>query len=763
MKFLSILKPIGYICQKNMNKIFIIILFVFITFSKSFANKLDFNGLDKLTIDDLNRITSVDLFMDSFTLVEVDQIVKDLYASDLIENVSFAEFSDNFVITIKEYSIIENIYINGNIYIKDETINSFLSSKNNQIFNKSKAIIDLKNIRKLYETQGFKNAQIIFYTEKFSTDRVNLIIDIKENYQSQIKNIEFKGNKTFSDKLLYSKILSKDLSFYNIFTKGSNFDLSQFDFDKNKIVTFYRDKGFTNVIVNYEISKTLINSYKLVFFIKENNRKKVNKVNYLIDDSFKKIISKPIEKFEKELKKNQNYYDFKSIDDFLIQINQTLMSNNIHDFFIDVDVINEKDNFMLNFIKKNINPKKINKININGNVITKDKVIRSKIDFEPGDNYNEYLVASSQKRLKRLPYINQVSISPTDLNTSEDIVDFDIDIDENKKTGNFLFGGSFSGDVGFGLGLSIKDYNFLGTGNEIISTIDLNSERAFFKIEYSDYPSFNPRLKNTYSIYNLTNDFQSSYGYNQDQQGLGFKTNFELNENVSLSNGIRFNSSRGYNAINNSTHISDNIGNFDDFIFDFKILFDSTNDIFYPTKGHKNSLVLNISPESISDDSYFKLRLANEYYYTLPSSNNFIFLNNNLGIADTLNSTKLKTINTFSLGGLNFKGFNYRGIGPKENNYYLGGNKFFTSTVGYGSSFIFDEKDNVNIKLFTTIGSLWDSDYTNNNEFDLRASSGLSFDLLTAVGPISLTYAVPINKTDNDSRKRFNFSIGTSF
>ena len=115
------------------------------------------------------------------------------------------------------------------------------------------------------------------------------------------------------------------------------------------------------------------------------------------------------------------------------------------------------------------------------------------------------------------------------------------------------------------------------------------------------------------------------------------------------------------------------------------------------------------------------------------------------------------------LGIIYFKGFNYRGIGPKENNYYLGGNKFFTSTLGYGSSFIFDDKDNINIKLFTTIGSLWGSDYTSNNEFDLRTSTGLSFDILTAVGPISLTYAIPIDKDNDDSTKRFNFSIGTSF
>ena len=746
-----------------MNKTLIIIFIFILSFSKSYANNLKFIGLNKLSMEDLNRITSTDLYKKSFNIYEIDQITQDLYNSDLIEEVTFKEFSDNYIISIKEYSIIENIYINGNVFIKNEAINSLLLSKNNQIFNKSKALDDLKNIRKFYETQGFKDAQVEFYTEKFTSDRVNLIIDINENNQSQIKNIDFKGNVTFSDKLLYSKISTKDLSFYNIFTKGSNFDLSQYDFDKNKILKFYKDKGFANSIINYEISKTLSNSYKLTFYIKENSRKKINKTNFLLEDEIISLISKSITIFEKKLLKNNNYYDFNLINEFLVKVNKILISNNVQDIYIDIDIKNLEENLQINFIEKKNLSKIVNKINIYGNSITKDKVIRSKLDLEPGDYYNDYLLISSQNRLNRLPYINQISITPSEVDLNKNVVNLDIDLDENKKTGNFLLGGSFSGDVGLGLGLSIKDYNFLGTGNEIISTLDLNSERAIFKIEYSDYPSFNPRLKNTYSIYNLQNDLQSTYGYNQDQKGFGFKTNFELNDNVSLSNGIRFNSSKGYSAVNSNSHISDNIGNFEDFIYDLKILYDSTNDIFYPTKGYKNSFSLNISPESISDDSYYKIRLSNENYYTLPSSNNFIFLNNQFGIADSFNSSKLKTINTFSLGGLNFKGFNYRGIGPKENNYYLGGNKFFTSTLGYGSSFIFDDKDNINIKLFTTIGSLWGSDYTSNNEFDLRTSTGLSFDILTAVGPISLTYAIPIDKDNDDSTKRFNFSIGTSF
>ena len=115
------------------------------------------------------------------------------------------------------------------------------------------------------------------------------------------------------------------------------------------------------------------------------------------------------------------------------------------------------------------------------------------------------------------------------------------------------------------------------------------------------------------------------------------------------------------------------------------------------------------------------------------------------------------------MGGLNFKGFDYNGIGPSNsNNIYLGGNKYFTSTIGYGSKFLFDEKDNVYFKLFYTFGSLWDSDYVD-SDFILRSSAGISLDLLTAIGPISLSYSIPVSKSNLDESKYFTFSIGTSF
>ena len=102
----------------------------------------------------------------------------------------------------------------------------------------------------------------------------------------------------------------------------------------------------------------------------------------------------------------------------------------------------------------------------------------------------------------------------------------------------------------------------------------------------------------------------------------------------------------------------------------------------------RNTLSIELSPNEISDDKYIKSSISNSIYYER-ANEDFLFISNKLGLADSF-SGSLKTKNTFSLGGLNFKGFDYKGIGPFSDNIYLGGNKYFTSTIGYGSSFIFD-------------------------------------------------------------------------
>ena len=208
--------------------------------------------------------------------------------------------------------------------------------------------------------------------------------------------------------------------------------------------------------------------------------------------------------------------------------------------------------------------------------------------------------------------------------------------------------------------------------------------------------------------------------------------------------------------------VNENIDTFNQTELNFNIKFDNTDDIFFPTNGIKSSFSLTLSPESLSKDAFFIALMQYDQYKKLKDSDRYLFTVNDIGLADSYNSN-LKTINSFSLGGSNFKGFDYRGIGPKSNGAYLGGNSFFTNTVGYGGSFLFDEKDNINLRLFHTIGSIWGSDYTSDNKFKLRSSVGLSIDFLSQVGPISLSYAIPLEKEQNDVSREFNFILGASF
>ena len=522
----------------------------------------------------------------------------------------------------------------------------------------------------------------------------------------------------------------------------------------------YRNDGYTNVKVSYALEKSNLNNNILYFYIDEGERLKVKNLNFNFDDDILANSTKELSlELEKEFNKNNSYYKSDLIDEYLEIYNLNLLSKNIYNKVIDVNVINNNESIDIVFFDKESTPVIINKIEITGNSITKNNTIRSKISFQPGEYLNNYKIKNLSKNLKRYPYIKDVLI---ETNVNDQIADININIDEETKTGNLLLAGTFNADTGAGLTLGIEDKNIFGSGNSISSNFSVNSEDLKFDINYIQYPLLNPNLTNTYTLFNQEYDYTNSFGYKASKRGIGYFINFKQSEVISYGSGIDYESFKGHSAINStSSSINDNIGNFQNYRLKFSIKYDTSNDFYNPSDGTINSFNFTISPNNISDNAYYKFNVSNKNYRTLNKSKNFIFLNNNYGYAKSLNG-KLKTIDAFGLGGLNFKGFDYKGIGPYDGKVYLGGNEFFTSTIGYGSSFIFDDKDNINVKFFLTTGSIWNSDYAS-SDIDIRTSVGTSFDIITPIGPISLSYASPIEKNSSDKTRPFNFSIGTSF
>ena len=747
---------------KQMFKYLFFIITIYLTPLNVLAKSLIFDGLSKFSTNDIQSITSVDVYSNSLNINDVNKVLKELSVSELIYEVSFKEKDDLFLFLVTESDTIEDIYIVNNIWIKDDLIIQNLRSKNNSFLTKNKIQDDIKIIKNIYKSKGFQDISIISKVEKFSQDRVNLIYEIEENKQQKINSIKFVGNNFFSANYLNSLINTQSIKFYNFFKSGSNLNYYSFEFDKNKIISSYKDEGYDNVKVSYMIERSSFNNNILYFYIDEGERFKIENIdfNFNENNNIAKFLNNKTSEFVKKIKKNNYYYSKSLIDEYLDLYNSILVSNNIFNKIIE-PVFTEYDKKLnLSFVIKDKEPIVVNKVNIIGNSITKNKTIRSKLSIEPGQYLNDFLFEKSINNLKRYPYIKDVE---TFTSIDNQLADITIDIDEEVKTGNILLAGTFNADTGAGITFGIEDKNIFGSGNSINSDFSVNSEDLKFSLNFKQYPILNPDLTNTYTIFNRDNDYTNSFGYKASTRGLGYSINFKQNSKLSYGAGISYQAFKGHSAINNtSSSVIDNIGNFENYETNFSINYDTTNDFFNPTNGHLNRINFIYSPKDISDNSFYKISITNNNYFKFSKSKNYTFFNNKYGYAKSLNS-KLKTIDAFGLGGLNFKGFDYKGIGPYDGNVYLGGNEYFTSTLGYGSSFIFDEKDNINIKFFLTTGSIWNSDYTSSSDINIRASIGTSIDFITPIGPLSFSYAQPIEKQNTDKTRTFNFSIGTSF
>ena len=741
-------------------KYFFFIIF-FIPYSLAFSNGLQFQGLSKLNIDDIQSLTTVDIYKEEISEIDLDFISKDLYKSDLIYDIDLLIKDNKFYFSIIENDIIEEIYINGNVRIKDQQISSLIKSKLNFYLNKDILNDDISFIKNLYNSLGYIDNSVSVKKENYSDSRINLIFEISEGQRYKITDVNFYGNSTFSDKYLYSKINTKTLSSYNIFNSGSNFVRELFDFDLTTLNTFYKQKGFFDVKVEYKLKRKRTADFQLSYFIDEGQRYIVDEItfDYQSFKDSKDEINKIIKGFNKRIQKNDNYFDYGLVTDHIDIINQELKKLGLYNIeashqFDKVDNIN-----VLKFFEIQLEKKYINKINISGNSITKDRTLRSKTEVEPSDLFSDYRIQKDVKAIKNLKYINDVK---ADTFQNGDLVELIYEINENKKTGEFMIGGSYSADVGVGLALTLKDSNFRGLGDEVEFRFNGNSEKLLYSLYYNSYNDLNSYQTNSYSISNEETDLSSSFGYKTKSRSIGFARSLRVDQEISTSLGINYMQIEGYDPVTNDNFVTDNIDTFDQVELRFILNFDSTNDIFFPTNGIDSGVNLTLSPENISKDAFYKILINYDQYKSLKNSDRYLFFVNDLGIADSFNSN-LKTINSFSLGGSSFKGFDYRGIGPKSNGAYLGGNNYFTSTVGYGGSFLFDEKDNLNLRLFYTTGSVWGSDYTDDNKFKLRSSAGISLDFLSQVGPISLSYAVPIEKETGDISREFNFILGTSF
>ena len=739
----------------------LIILFLYFT-NISFSNAANIGNIEIKIIGNENLDKEfIESIIDTNTNLEdeelVNYIIKELFSTGYFESVDAVIIDNTLNITLNENPSINKIKFVGNERFKSDDLNKLIQDNSEEIniYNKSNVEKLKKILVQYYKAFGFNLIKIDQSIEKISENQVNLFFNINEGEITKIGKINIIGNKEFSSRKIKSMIRSSETKFYKIISGTSKYNENLIYLDEQMIEEFYKNKGFKNVKVKSSISE----------FIKDKNQ---IILNYFIDEGIKFKISNIEIKFDTNLNTENVSISENLIDELEIKKNKTYHANKIYKsseriynhfqnqglVFIDVESIEteEEDFVKLVFLITKIEEKYVSEIDINGNIRTKDKVIRREIELNEGDPYIPYKINKSKKNITNLQFFEKIDINT---NQIDDKVNIDVDIIE-KPTGEFNIGATIDTFQGVAFLSSLKEKNIFGDGRYIALSFNTSNDNAGINLDVIEPYINNKKINLLYNLNFKNNDYLSSSGYKLSTQTIGIGSNYNLSEDISHSIKLDY-TLDDYNSIRSTA--SDSIkklgGKNVFFIISNRISKSSLDARFRPSEGQLLDWL-----NRLTIDNYILNKVSFDKYYNI---NKKIFsIRSEIGNISSFSSDDVPDGNKFSIGGRKLRGFDISGVGPRNSSTgYIGGNNLISTQIDYAIPLSESDNNILDFVTFLDAGTVFENKTkpTNNKE-SLRMSTGFGFNLNTPIGPLSLTYAIPIQSESYDKERKFVFSIG---
>ena len=739
-----------------------IILFLLILTSYSFANikevkifgnkRVSSNTIEAL-VDKKN--TQIDTFY-------INNLTRIIYNTEFFSNVKITYDNNILNISVEENPIINFFYINGITGDDLDAVNKIVSLKENNIFSVSKLKKDLEDVKDLFKSSGYYFAVVEPEVIKIDDNQINLILNINKKDISKIKNIYFIGEKYFSSGQLLDIISSAEDSWWSFFSKSS-LNEDRVEYDKKLLKSFYKSKGFYDVQIE-SVLANLDNKNNFTLTYSINSGKKYTFGNIEI-------------KTEASIFKESNILDIKNISEKIIkgkmysapatlaiekQVNSYLEDNKYANIEIDIEEIKKSDEkidliLKLNSLKKTL----IGKINVYGNSITEEKVVRDSLIISEGDILNISKIKKSIDNINSKNFFKKTDYKITDSDLQKNSKDLNLYVKEQPT-------GSLSAGVGYGssgglLEGSINERNFLGKGIDLNFTGRLASEKVSGVFSYID-PNFMNSEKELANYFFSETDDYSNAGYKSKRIGDRLGTRYEIFEDIYLKPFGILQFDKLETNSNASSLLRSRDGNFTTTTLGFNLLADFRNSKNLPTSGSLSffdqsyaTLISDVPTIQTSVGSTFYQELINEKFIgsaKLKLSNVTAFDNKDTKLSDRLFAS-----------ASDLRGFEARGVGPIDSGSHVGGN--YLAVLNLKSTFPNPIPDILRPKsyLFYDIGNVWGVDYSDvvSESSNLRTSTGIALDVVSPIGPLSFTYSIPLSKASTDKEQRFFFNIGSSF
>ena len=689
----------------------------------------------------------------------INNILKKLYKSGYFKDVSVKIENNNLIIDVLENPVIQTVYINGIKRKKtEESLYEILSLKNRSSYNSINVKKDENAILNYLKEQGFYFSKITSSYQDLGDNKIDLYYEIDLGDKAKISKISFVGDKIFKDSTLRSVILSEEYRFWKFISGKKYLNENLINYDKRLLNNFYKNKGFYNVAIESSFASYLGNDeFEILYNISSGKKYYFNEFNLNLPIDYETDNFNELNNIFKDLKGEK--YSLNSIDKILKEIDKIVLNEQFE--FLKSSVQEEiKDNLInLTFDIGESEKFYVEKINILGNNITREEVIRNNLLVDEGDAFNELLQAKTINNLNALNFFSKVDteiIDATDLNRK--IINITV---EEKPTGEIMAGagaGTSGGTVAFG----VSENNYLGRGIEFSSDVSVSAEslKGLIAINNPNYKGSNRSLN--VSLESTVTDRLKNFGYESNKTGFSVGSGFEFYENLYWNTGLSSYIEKLETDSTASASIKKQEGSYFDTFFNQTFSYDKRNQKFKTSDGYISRFTQNIP---LISESY---TLTNAYDYKIYNQ----WLDENVFsfgfFAKTTNSLKGKDVklsDRLFLPSGKLRGFESGKVGPKDGADYVGGNYAASINLATTLPQIMPNFQNTNFSIFFDAANIWGIDYNSSlsDNSKIRSSVGIAVDFFTPIGPLNFSLSEPITKGSNDITESFRFNIGTTF
>ena len=598
---------------------------------------------------------------------------------------------------------------------------------------------------------GYYFSKIDVSIRENSNNTVTLIYDVSLGEKALVSKINFTGNKIYKKSTLSRVIVTEENRFWKFLSKKKYLNENQINLDRRLLKNFYLNEGYYQVKVTQSTANIIKdNNFMITYNIDAGKKFYFDNVELIIPTDYDISNFKDIENQLNDLKNTE--YSFRKIENLLDEIDKIAVTKQFEFINASFEEKLSENKINIKFIIDETQKLYVNRVNIIGNDITNENVIRDFLVVDEGDPLNEILNNKSINKIKSSGLFSKVDfeIKDTDVNYKKDI---QINVVE-QPTGEITAGAGY-GSSGQTLSFGIKENNFGGNATRLNTSLSISQDtlKGGFTLNIPNYRYSDKALK--LNLSRTDNDFFDTAGYKNTVSNFTLGTGFEYKQDLFFNPLLLIEFEDLETNSNASTTLKKQDGNYSNLKLDYNFFYDKRNQSFRPSEGFYSNFSQNIPILSNSYSIYNKYDFK---VYKKLSENMIGSFSYHLSAINSLDDGDVRISERLNLSSKKLRGFKKGKVGPKDNNDYIGGNYATAMTASTTLPDFLPDLDSVDFSLFIDAGNIWGVDYDSSlDNSKLRSSTGLSIDWLTPIGPLNFIFSQPITKSPTDVEETFRF------